>query len=143
MKCLLVLCLLILCSSTSHSSQCTCSCDSERMDEVGRAGWRLMHTLAANYPSQPHFYQKFAWYGFFETIINFYPCEYCRNHLWRNIDRYGIHVSNRTDLNMFLCFLHNDVNKENGQDMFPCEMDILMKKYGFPNSTVSKRRYLD
>jgi mitochondrial FAD-linked sulfhydryl oxidase len=130
MRCLLFLCLLALCVSR-RPSRCACSCDSERMDEVGRAGWRFMHTLAANYPEQPHFYQKFAWYGFFETIINFYPCEYCRNHLWDNVDKYGIRVANRTDISMYLCFLHNDVNKENGRAVFPCEMEILQAKYGF------------
>ena len=143
MKCLLILCVLALCYYTSQSSQCTCSCDSERMDEVGAAGWRLAHTLAANYPDKPHFYQKYSWYGFFDTLLHFYPCEYCRDHLWRNIDKYGIHVANHTDLSMFLCFLHNDVNKENGKDLFPCEMDILQAKYGFLDSTISKRRYLD
>lgn len=143
MKCYLILFVLFLQLTISSASQCTCSCDSERMDEVGRAGWRLLHTLAANYPEEPHFHQKYAWYGVYETIATFYPCETCREHLWDNILRHGLHVQNHTDLNMFLCFLHNDVNKQNGKDLFPCEMDILMKKYGFINSTISTRRYLD
>ena len=57
--------------------------------------------------------------------------------------RHGLHVQNRTDLNMYLCWLHNDVNKENGKELFPCEMDVLIDKYGFVNSTISKRLYLD
>ncbi len=144
MRCYLIaFFVLLLQLTTSSSSHCTCSCDSERMDEVGRAGWRFLHTLAANYPEKPHFHQKYAWYGLYETVATFYPCEKCREHLWDNIVRHGVHVQNRTDLSMYLCWLHNDVNKENGKELFPCEMDILMEKYGFVNSTISKRLYLD
>jgi len=144
MKCLLFICVFTLLLPTSHSSQCTCSCDSERMDEVGRAGWRLIHSLAANYPEEPKFYQKFPWYGFVETLINFYPCERCRDHLWFNIERYGMHTANRTDLSMFMCFLHNDVNKENGKPLYECSMENLNTDYGFANSIPkSDRIYLD
>jgi|SaaInlV_130m_DNA_3_1039695.scaffolds.fasta_scaffold00010_45 hypothetical protein len=144
MKCLLFICVFILLLPTSHSSQCTCSCDSERMDEVGRAGWRLIHSLAANYPDEPVFYQKYPWYGFIETLINFYPCEYCRAHLWRNVEKYGIHTANKTDLSMFMCFLHNDINIENGKPPYPCSMEKLNADYGFANSNPkSDRIYID
>ena len=143
MKCYLIMFVLFWQLTISSASQCTCSCDSERMDEVGLAGWRFLHTLAANYPEQPHFHQKFAWYGVYETVATFYPCENCRDHLWDNIMRHGLHVQNRTDLNMYLCWLHNDVNKEHGKELFNCQMDTLIEKYGFINSTISKRRYLD
>ncbi len=143
MKCYLIIFVLLLQLTTSSSSQCTCSCDSERMDEVGRAGWRFLHTLAANYPEKPHFHHKFSWYGVYEAVATFYPCGKCREHLWDNILQHGLHVQNRTDISMYLCWLHNDVNKEQGKDIFPCEMNLLMKKYGFENSTISKRRYLD
>ena len=144
MKCYLILYVLSVLLTTSYSSQCTCSCDSERMDEVGRAGWRLIHSLAANYPEEPKFYQKFPWYGFMETLINFYPCQRCRNHLWFNIERYGMHTANKTDLSMFMCFLHNDVNRINGKTMYPCSMENLNADYGFEKATPKKRRiYLD
>ena len=143
MKCYLIVFVLFWQLIISSASQCMCSCDSARMDEVGRAGWRFLHTLAANYPEQPHFHQKFAWYGVYETVATFYPCENCREHLWDNIMRHGLHVQNRTDLNMYLCWLHNDVNKEQGKELFPCSIDTLLNKYGFVNSTISKRRYLD
>ncbi len=144
MKCYLIVFVLLSSLFTSHSSQCTCSCDSERMDEVGRAGWRLIHSLAANYPEKPKFYQKFPWYGFVETLINFYPCERCRDHLWFNIERYGMHTANKTDLSMFMCFLHNDVNRINGKTMYPCSMENLNADYGFENATPKANRiYLD
>lgn len=144
MKCYLILFVLFSHLTISSASQCTCSCDSERMDEVGRAGWRLIHTLAVNYPEEPKFYQKFPWYGFIETLINFYPCHRCREHLWRNIQRYGMHTANRTDLSMFMCFLHNDVNKENGQAMYECSMEQLTADYGFNGATYKEKRvYID
>ncbi len=124
------------------SPKCSCTCGDKRMNLVGRSGWHFMHTLAANYPDNPSFYQKYSWYGFFETIIYFYPCEKCRNHLWYNVDRFGLHTSNKTDFNMFLCYLHNDINKEQGKEMFPCDMKLLLDKYGFKNSTVGERKYI-
>lgn len=144
MKCYLILFVLFSHLTISSASQCTCSCDSERMDEVGRAGWRLIHSLAANYPEEPKFYQKFPWYGFVETLINFYPCQRCRDHLWFNIDRYGMHTANKTDLSMFMCFLHNDVNRIKGNEAYPCTMERLMADYGFQDSSPMRTRiYLD
>ena len=144
MKCYLIAFVLLFQLTTSYSSQCTCSCDSERMDEVGRAGWRLIHSLAANYPEEPKFYQKYPWYGFIEVLIQFYPCERCCEHLWSNIERHGMHTANKTDMSMFMCFLHNDVNRMNGKEDYPCTMERLIADYGFKDSSYKVDRiYLD
>jgi len=120
-----------LCSGLALSeSQCACSCQNTKLNEVGRSGWHFIHSLAANYPEKPIFREKYSLYGFFDTIINFYPCEKCRKHLAYNINKHWLRNDNKTDLSMFACYLHNEVNKQQGKDLFPCDMRLLMDKYG-------------
>ena len=111
-------------------SQCACSCQNTKLNEVGRSGWHFIHSLAANYPEKPIFREKYSLYGFFDSIINFYPCEKCRKHLLYNINKHGLRKDNKTDLNMFVCYLHNEVNKQQGRELFPCNIDLLIEKYG-------------
>lgn len=129
-SCLYLLLLVCFVSDLGLSqSHCACSCENTKLNEVGRSGWHFIHTLAANYPEKPIFREKYALYGFFDSIINFYPCEKCRKHLLYNINKYGLRKANRTDFTMFTCFLHNEVNKQQGKKLFPCDINILLDKY--------------
>lgn len=144
MKCSLLLFLLVFLPFSSSDSSCTCSCKDTRMEELGSATWKMMHSLAYNYPHQPAFHLKYAWYNVFELLVHNYPCQTCRDHLWDNIERYGVHVANRTDLSMWLCWLHNDVNKQRNKQVYDCSMENLRRDYGYTNATISENRmYLD
>ena len=110
--------LLLLLCITSVSANCSCSCNDKRLDDFGRIGWEFIHTIASNYPENPTFVDKQYMLGFLYTIANQYPCEICRDHLQHNLDNYGFHLKNRTDLSNWLCFLHNKVNIKNNKDLF-------------------------
>ena len=121
--------LLLFIFFTTVYADCSCSCHDERLDDFGRIGWEFIHTVASNYPEKPTFIDKQYMLGFMYSIANLYPCEICRNHLQHNLDNFGFHFNNRTDLSTWLCFLHNKVNEKNLKPTFPCDMDKLDNKY--------------
>ena len=60
--------------------------ESDRMDEanfraqLGRATWRLLHTMAARYPDSPDAETKAYHATFLETLSHVYPCSKCAEH---------------------------------------------------------------
>ncbi len=109
---------ILLCLPCVLAERCFCSCESVR--EVGRAGWTVLHTFAETYPDNPQLKDKIAWYGLINAFAHLFPCDYCREHLVANVGKTGWRLDNRTDVSNWICWLHNDVNKENGKPLFPC-----------------------
>jgi hypothetical protein len=143
MKCFIYLLFSSLLLSSSFSEQsCTCSCTHPQMEELGAASWKFLHSMAANYHDQPPFHLKYAWYNVMELLVHTYPCPVCRDHLWQNIEEYGVHVQNRTDVSMWLCWLHNEVNKANGKPIYPCSIEQLDLDYNFNSTRSMERRFL-
>jgi len=107
------------------SAYATCSCArGKRIEELGRHSWDLIHSISANYPENPDYYDKFTTYQFIQTIASYYPCTMCRNHFNQNLNKYGIHLNNRTDMSHWTCFLHNKVNEMKNKPFFDCESVI-------------------
>lgn len=55
-----------------------CQPDSE---ELGRASWTLLHSMAAYYPESPSAQKQTSMTSFFNSLSLFYPCSYCAGHL--------------------------------------------------------------
>lgn len=48
---------------------------------VGRATWRLLHTIAARYPEHPDATRKKRTADFLELMSYIYPCKRCAGHM--------------------------------------------------------------
>lgn len=46
-------------------------------DELGRNTWSFLHTMAANYPTNPTNQQQEDMKEFMNLFGKFFPCEYC------------------------------------------------------------------
>lgn len=49
--------------------------------ELGRATWTFLHTMAAYYPEEPSRTQQTLMRNVMEGVAEFYPCSFCRAHL--------------------------------------------------------------
>eukprot|EP00941_MAST-03F_sp_MAST-3F-sp1_P006030 g6030.t1 len=93
---------------------------------VGRHSWFLIHSIAAKYPEYPSKADKQAVIGFIAALGQLYPCKLCRKHLQqqlRNMEELGpIHeaAESRDKLVLWMCQLHNIVNKDIGKPLFEC-----------------------
>lgn len=56
------------------------SCPADR-EELGRATWTFLHTMAAYYPEQPSKKQGEEMTRFIASFSCFYPCEDCAQHM--------------------------------------------------------------
>ena len=46
-------------------------------DQLGRATWSLLHTMAAYYPPNPSESQQTSMQSFIQTFSQFFPCHEC------------------------------------------------------------------
>lgn len=118
-------------------------------EELGRGGWTLIHTTAANYAEKPNEEEKKHANAFFRSLGALYPCKLCRDHFDRFIaiqppeyvccascacfailTSVLCSVSSRDKLLLWTCIAHNEVNERNGKPVFPCAVKELDKRWG-------------
>ena len=93
--------------------------------ELGRAGWTLLHTIAANFPDAPTKSQQANVDTFLRALGHLYPCPDCAAHFRNHYEYHPIASSSRTALSMWLCSAHNEVNRRNGKEDFYCDLGVL------------------
>ena len=98
-------------------------------EEIGRAGWTVLHTMAAAYPERPTEEQKDRVWGFLNGWSHIYPCTHCAAHMRLDMKKHPPAVESKEELNMWVCKLHNKVNDVLGKDKFPCELDKLLQRW--------------
>eukprot|EP00741_Cyanophora_paradoxa_P012620 tig00020614_g12193.t1 len=89
-------------------------------DEIGRAGWTLLHTAAASYPRQPTEQDKRAMRTFLLSFTEVYPCAECRKDFQQIVQRHPPRLESREDLSTWVCEVHNEVNRKVGKPAVPC-----------------------
>lgn len=97
--------------------------------ELGRSSWKLLHSMSAWYPEQPTPQQKTKMSNFYDTLAEFYPCTYCATDFQTNIEKSPVKVESRTDLCLWLCQQHNQVNEKLGKPLFQCNMKNLDERW--------------
>jgi hypothetical protein len=93
--------------------------------EMGQAGWTLLHAMAANFPEAPTQVQRERAEAFLHALGHLYPCPVCAAHFRQFYEKRPIASSSRTALSMWLCAAHNEVNLRNGKEEYFCDLGVL------------------
>lgn len=88
--------------------------------ELGRAGWRFLHTVLAQYPEEPSEDERETLVGFLHLFSRVYPCRECAEHFQIYLKKYPPQVSSRQTAMMWGCDVHNKVNVRLGKPVFDC-----------------------
>ena len=112
-----------------HSTSAPLNPNEERgpptKQELGQAGWTLLHTMAANFPDEPSERQTKRIEAFLRGLGDFYPCPVCAAHFRGYMGEHPVASKSRKALSLWLCGAHNEVNKRNGKEEFYCDADVL------------------
>ena len=107
-------------------------------EEIGRAGWGLMHTVAAHYPESPDEDWKEKHLKFFQSFAKVFPCRACGKHFEFMMKSDPPKVQGREEVAKWVCRMHNGVNEMLGKEIFSCEMealDLRWRKGNYPCTT--------
>ena len=89
-------------------------------DELGRAMWLFLHTLAAQYPDDPTRQQERDTRDLISILGRMYPCAECAAHFEEVVRRVPPDVSSGAALRQWTCEVHNEVNARLGKPEFDC-----------------------
>lgn len=103
----------------------------------GPDGWKLLHTIAYNYPIQPSKDDIQTHNIFFTIIGDILPCKYCRISYKKYINELPIHkhLSTRDELFIWLYNIHNKVNDKLRKQKHLKEEDPSLKEIFLKYST--------
>ncbi|KAL8541567.1 hypothetical protein ACS0TY_002725 [Phlomoides rotata] len=90
-------------------------------EDLGRATWTFLHTLAAQYPDKPSRQQKKDVKELMAILSRMYPCKECADHFKDVIRANPVQAGSHHEFSQWLCHVHNVVNRSLGKLAFPCE----------------------
>ncbi|CAN6296071.1 unnamed protein product [Urochloa humidicola] len=90
-------------------------------EEVGRATWMLIHTIAAQFPDEPTRQQKRDAKELMHIISRLYPCKECAEHFKEVLKANPVQAGSQDEFSQWLCYVHNVVNRSLGKPIFPCQ----------------------
>ncbi|KAJ7216583.1 ERV/ALR sulfhydryl oxidase domain-containing protein [Mycena pura] len=104
--------------------------------ELGRATWKLIHTMTLRYPEKPTQDERDALSSYFHLLSRLYPCGECaiefqqllkahppqaRPHFPSRLSESdSTQTSSRRTASLWLCSIHNRVNERLGKEEFDC-----------------------
>jgi len=88
--------------------------------ELGRAAWKLMHTMTLRYPEKPTSDQRNALKSYFYLTSRLYPCGECAEEFQKLLKQYPPQTSSRQVASTWLCHIHNRVNHRLKKQEFDC-----------------------
>jgi FAD-linked sulfhydryl oxidase len=89
-------------------------------EELGRATWLFLHTLAAQYPDDPTRQQARDVRDLISVLTRAYPCAECASHFDEVVRRVPPVVSSGAAFRQWACEVHNEVNARLGKPRFDC-----------------------
>lgn len=92
--------------------------------------WKFLHFLTLSYPDNPSNEDKIKIKNFVLSLKDVLPCETCRHHFHKNLDRFPVTetvLSSRYNLVNWLLNVHNEVNSRNNKKQY--SYDDLLKEY--------------
>ncbi|XP_030943594.1 FAD-linked sulfhydryl oxidase ERV1 [Quercus lobata] len=90
-------------------------------EDLGRATWTFLHTLAAQYPDNPTRQQKKDVKELMAILSRMYPCKECADHFKEVLRANPVQAGSHAEFSQWLCHVHNVVNRSLGKLVFPCE----------------------
>ncbi|CAF3637802.1 unnamed protein product [Rotaria sp. Silwood1] len=90
-------------------------------DDLGRATWSLLHTMAAYYPNEPKKEEQQSMKQFINSFSKLFPCPECRTDFQEEIVKSPPDVSSCMAISTWMCQQHNIVNKKLGKPEFDCK----------------------
>ncbi|KAI0343550.1 hypothetical protein BDW22DRAFT_1406779 [Trametopsis cervina] len=88
--------------------------------ELGRATWKLIHTMTLRYPETPTQDERDALDNYFHLLSRLYPCGECATEFQQLLKKYPPQTSSRRAAATWLCFVHNQVNERLHKPEFDC-----------------------
>ncbi len=88
--------------------------------ELGRASWKLFHTMMARFPEEPTEDDSLALLTYIQLLGRLYPCGECAAHFRKLLDKYPPQTGSRNAAAGWACFVHNQVNKRLKKPEFDC-----------------------
>ncbi|KAG0352029.1 hypothetical protein BG005_008473 [Podila minutissima] len=88
--------------------------------ELGRATWKLLHTMASRYPEKPKLDERAAMKQWIMLLSRLYPCGECATHFQLILKEHPPQTSSRASLSNWSCGIHNIVNARLGKPEFDC-----------------------
>ena len=89
-------------------------------EELGRATWLLLHTLAAQFPDAPTREEARDARDLIGALTRAYPCAECATHFGEIVARRPVDASSGAALRRWVCDAHNEVNARLGKETFDC-----------------------
>ncbi len=91
------------------------------VEELGRATWTFLHTLAATHSAAPSPAEVKRIERFMRDFSEIYPCAPCAESFRGIMKRVPVDASTGPKFAQWMCKVHNEVNKEIGKPLFNCE----------------------
>lgn len=98
--------------------------------QLGHGTWNMLHRMAAQYDKDPTRERADDMRTFFRLIGEFYPCEVCRTHFKEMLAVHPVDTTDNKRLSLWLCKVHNIVNKRLLKPQFDCTLEALGELYG-------------
>ncbi|CAJ0603556.1 unnamed protein product [Cylicocyclus nassatus] len=105
--------------SSASSSHDLKQCPIDK-NELGRSTWNLLHTMSVYYPEKPNEDQKKTVFQFLDSLSKTFPCDFCARDLRKDLKKDPPKLDSREEFALWMCQLHNRVNKKIGKDEFDC-----------------------
>ncbi|PPQ64171.1 hypothetical protein CVT24_008545 [Panaeolus cyanescens] len=87
---------------------------------LGRATWKLLHTMTLRYPEHPTADEREALSSYFYLSSRLYPCGECAAEFQLLLKQFPPQTSSRKAASLWLCALHNKVNERLKKPEFDC-----------------------
>lgn len=100
------------------------------IEQLGRSGWTILHSIAAKYPSEPTNSQQKDLKDFVGLWSRLYPCGHCASDFEDYIEENKVQTKNQDDFGKWLCNAHNAVNVKIGKPKFDCNLWKQRWKHG-------------
>ncbi|KAI0428556.1 ERV/ALR sulfhydryl oxidase domain-containing protein [Xylaria sp. FL1042] len=88
--------------------------------ELGRASWKLFHTMMARFPEKPTEEDSLALKTYIQLFARLYPCGDCASHFQKLIKKYPPQIGSRNSAAGWACHVHNQVNERLEKPLFDC-----------------------
>ena len=94
-------------------------------NKLGRVTWAFLHMLAKGYPIKASKQDKLYMKSLLDLLPSIYPCKMCSSHMKNMFKNNPYKLDGRDDFMMYMCRIHNIVNKRLGKDVFICDIENL------------------